>query len=158
MLTVEDIRQNLVYDHITGYLQHAKAKHGKVKPKVGPTKEPRTVKVGGITISSHRAAWVVYYGVFPSGEIDHINGDPSDNRIANLRDVSKSINQQNKRRPRADNKSGYLGVSWSIPAKKWKAQITIDGHTHYLGLHSTPEQAHAAYLEAKRARHPGCTI
>ena len=109
-------------------------------------------------ILAHRLAWALHTGDWPKGDIDHINGDESDNRLANLRDVSKSINQQNKRRPRTDNKVGLLGVSWHARGRKWRAQITVQGTRMYLGLFTTPDAAHAAYLEAKRMLHPGCTI
>lgn len=102
---------------------------------------------------------MIVHGAIPDGlEIDHINGDESDNRICNLRLATKSENQQNKRRPRKDNKAGLLGVCWFERAKKWRAQITVNGECKYLGLYVTPEEAHAAYLTAKRELHQGCTI
>lgn len=156
-MTPEILRTHLIYDPETGELTHRNT-HAS-KPRVAHRKRPRkTVKVLGKTISAHRAAWAVHYGVLPTGEIDHINGDEADNRIANLRDVPKAMNQQNKRRPRMDNKVGLLGVSWHERAKKWRAQITVDGSRKYLGLFSTPEEAHEAYLTAKRELHPGNTI
>jgi hypothetical protein len=71
--------------------------------------------------------------------------------------VSASVNQQNHRVARVDNKCGLLGVSSS--GKRWQARIGHPGGKDaYLGLFDTPELAHAAYLEAKRRLHPGCTI
>ena len=109
-------------------------------------------------ILAHRLAWALHTGSWPNGEIDHINGDESDNRLVNLRDTSKSVNQQNKRNPRSDNKSGFMGVCWHKGAGKWRAQITVNGKVIYLGLYETTEAAHAAYLRAKRELHQGCTI
>ncbi len=68
------------------------------------------IKIDGKSIKSHRLAWLYTYGCWPTNEIDHINGDPADNRIENLRDVSHEHNTQNTRRPRIDNASGFLGV------------------------------------------------
>lgn len=157
MLTPEVLRAHLSYDPDTGALEHRNTHASKPRTEKRQ-RDRKTVKVLGKTISAHRAAWAVHYGAFPQGEIDHINGDEADNRIVNMRDASKSINQQNKRRPRVDNKTGLLGVSWHERGKKWRAQITVRGTRIYLGLFSTPEAAHEAYLAAKRKLHPGCTI
>ncbi len=107
---------------------------------------------------AHRLAWALHTGSWPSGEIDHINGDESDNRMVNLRDTSKSVNQQNKRNPRSDNKSGFMGVCWHKGAGQWRAQITVHGKCIYLGLFPDPVTAHSAYITAKRSMHQGCTI
>lgn len=59
---------------------------------------------------------------------------------------------------RVDNKTGLLGVSWKASRQKYVAQIQIDRKVKYLGLFENPNDAHEAYLEAKRLHHPGCTI
>jgi hypothetical protein len=83
--------------------------------------------------------------------LDHINGVRDDNRIANLRCVSASDNLNNQRTPHTNNKSGYLGVS---PFRgKWRAVIQIEGKQVHLGVFDTPEEAHHAYIEAKRTHH-----
>lgn len=106
---------------------------------------------------NHRLAWLYTYGAWPNGDIDHINGFRSDNRIGNLRDVARNINLQNQRHARSDNKaSGLLGVSRN--KKRWKARLVIDRKEFHIGTFDTPEEAHAAYIEAKRRLHPGCTI
>lgn len=110
---------------------------------------------------AHRLAWIHFYGRPPSGFIDHINGDRLDNRIANLRDVAWATNTQNVKSPRK--KEGrlaqFLGVSISASkSKPYKAHLTLNGKAKYIGIFRTPEEAHAAYIEAKRRLHPGCTI
>lgn len=155
--TVEQIKSQITYNPATGELVHVNTRPATVIAKIRK-RTRKTVKVFGRVIAAHRAAWAIYYSKFPDGEIDHINGDEADNRITNLRDVSKSVNQQNKRKPRADNKSGLMGVGWHRRGKKWRAQITVQGKVIYLGLFSDPEEAHAAYLDAKRKLHQGCTI
>jgi len=117
-----------------------------------------TIVLDGARHPVHRLAWLVTHGMWPSGEIDHINGMRSDNRIANLRDVPKRINGQNRRAANADNKScGLLGAT---PNGKtgWMAQITVDGKRVYIGTFRTAEAAHVAYVEAKRTLHAGCTL
>lgn len=114
------------------------------------------IKIDGRAEKCHRLAWLYVYGCWPENEIDHINGDPSDNRIANLRDISHAHNTQNTRKPRSDNTSGFLGVhAWN---GGFVASINVDKKRIKLGTFSTAEEAHAAYVEAKRRLHSTCTI
>lgn len=112
----------------------------------------------GKKYAAHRVAWFLHYGSWPKNQIDHINGNPSDNRICNLRDVTGSVNMQNLRVPRRDGTSGYLGVTWNKQAKKWKAQIRVNGEKKFLGYFLDAKEAFEAYLNAKRKWHEGCTI
>jgi len=105
---------------------------------------------------AHRIVWLLAYGKFPDGDIDHINGDPADNRLDNLRDVSCTVNMQNQRRAQSHSSTGFLGVSRN--GSGWQAQIRICGKKRHLGTFSTPQQAHEAYVLAKRQHHEGCTI
>ena len=82
----------------------------------------RHFEVGGRHVKSHRAAWALFYGCWPEDQIDHINGDKLDNRIANLREVDSKQNSQNKARP-LNNKSGVVGVHYCNTSKKWHAKI-----------------------------------
>lgn len=104
---------------------------------------------------AHRAAWFFVYGDWPKHEIDHINGNRSDNRIANLRDVPRGINAQNQRGPSKNNRLGVKGVQPC--GTKFAAQIHTKGETRYLGTYPTASAAHEAYLAAKRLLHEGCT-
>ena len=80
--------------------------------------------------------------------IDHININPLDNRIENLRVVNHSQNQRNKNKQ--DNcSSKFIGVCWNKTSKKWQAQISINGKEKYLGRYDTEEEAHLVY-EKKR--------
>lgn len=114
------------------------------------------IKVDGKMLKGHRLAWLYVYGEWPEHEIDHINGDPSDNRIANLRDITHAHNVQNLRKPRSDNASGFLGVH--KVAAGWMVNIQLDKMPMKLGTFDTPEEAHQVYLEAKRILHAACTI
>jgi hypothetical protein len=92
-------------------------------------------------IYAHRVAWAIVSGAWPHGQIDHINGNRADNRLANLRDVTSAENRKNTKR-RSDNTSGTVGV-----AKKrngWRARIHKGGKEINLGTFETFEQAKAA--------------
>lgn len=119
----------------------------------------RVITINGRKYSAHRLAWFLAHGAWPRNYIDHINGVRDDNRLNNLRDVSASVNSQNLRGVTRRNVStGFLGVTQHKLLKKFQSQITCNGKTHYLGLFSSAEAAHSAYLEAKRRLHEGCTI
>lgn len=105
---------------------------------------------------AHRLAWLYVYGEWPADMVDHIDGNPGNNAITNLRDVSTVVNQQNLRKAKSTNKSGLIGVSRK--AKCSTARIKVGGKVLFLGCFKTDEEAHAAYLEAKRLLHSGCTI
>jgi hypothetical protein len=106
---------------------------------------------------AHRVIWLMQTGAWPIGDVDHVNGDPADNRIANLRDVSHAANTQNRRAPQAGNKAGLLGVT-SEADGRFRAVLQVNGKKLRLGRFKTPEAAQQAYLAAKRIHHAGCTL
>jgi hypothetical protein len=97
-------------------------------------------------ILAHRAAWAITYGYWPS-TIDHINGDRSDNRIENLREVTASENARN-RAMQSNNTSGKMGVSWSKSKRKWSSYIKINKVKRHLGYF---DNFNDAALARKRA-------
>lgn len=102
---------------------------------------------------AHHLGWLYAHGVWPSRRLDHRNGRPDDNRIANLREDLSNRNQQNTGTgPRRNNSHGFLGVERH--RRRWMARITADGKRHNLGTFDTPEEAHDAYIAAKRRLHP----
>jgi hypothetical protein len=114
------------------------------------------IKVDGVRYSAHRLAWLFVNGEWPRATVDHINGQRADNRIANLRDVSRGENSQNRRGPQSSSKTGLLGASRN--GRRFAARIKVNGRGQHLGQYDTPEEAHAAYVTAKRVIHPACTI
>lgn len=89
----------------------------------------------------------------PSGvHVDHIDGNGLNNCRQNLRLATPSQNSCNKRLP-VTNTSGFKGVCWVNRSAKWQASIKMNGKQIYLGLHETPEAAHAAYIEASGRVH-----
>ena len=105
----------------------------------------RKLKFCGKQYLVHRVAWLLHHGVWPIGDIDHIDGNPSNNKIENLRDVPHNLNIQNRKSATAKNKTGFLGVVKR--RNKYAAQFHRNGKQIYLGLFSTAELAHKAYKE-----------
>jgi hypothetical protein len=102
-------------------------------------------------IGAHRIALAMSSGHW-SERVDHINCDPSDNRLCNLRACSHAENARN-RKVNTKNRSGFKGVSKSVNSSGWVARIQHDKKQINLGSFATPELAHAAYCEAARRYH-----
>ena len=114
-----------------------------------------TLRQFGKRYLAHRV--IVFYmtGQWPI-ETDHKNGIRHDNRWANLRSVTGSINQQNQRRPRSDNRTGFLGVCPN--GSGYRAMIRANGQRLSLGTYRTAQEAYNAYVTAKRKLHQGNTL
>ena len=161
--TVAQVVDLVSYNRETGVFTWTRSRRGPVRAgEAAGYTDPKgyvVIHLFGRNIRAHRLAWFVCHGKWPSLDLDHINGKRSDNRIANLREVGNAINRENMRSPRADNRSGFLGVS---PAPKgstgYRATIQLRGRQRHLGIFPTPEAAYAAYVSAKRELHEGCTI
>ena len=111
----------------------------------------KTGRVLGIDILAHRLIWALAFQEWPTGEIDHIDGDRLNNSISNLRDVKRSTNGQNIKRS-TRNSSGRTGVSFNKAQGKWAAYIQSEGIYSHLGLFPTMDQAVAARVAAE-AKH-----
>ncbi len=160
ILTQDRLRELLHYDPDTGvFTNRVKRSRKTIAGAVaGCLSRGRVViRLDGRLHLAHRLAWLYVHGRWPSMDVDHIDGNAQNNRLHNLRDVPHQVNIQNQRRARADNTVGLLGVSKR--GGKFLAQIADkDGGRPRIGAFATPEEAHAAYLEAKRRLHEGCTI
>lgn len=120
------VGQRVGYKHYKGYLN---------------------TEILGKFYSLHRLAWFYVYGEWPSDQLDHINCQKDDNRIANLRLADPFKNQHNRPLGRM-NTSGFKGVR--PIAGRFDAYITAHKKHYYLGRFDTPEQAHAAYTAAAK--------
>lgn len=113
-------------------------------------------------VVAHRLAWLYVTGEWPKHEIDHIDGNRLNNKIANLRDVPSFMNKQNERSARTGNSSGYLGVYKIKGSEKWRAEISFGSRANrkrlQVGNFNSPREAHQAYLEMKRKLHAGNTL
>lgn len=98
-------------------------------------------RIWGVEVNAHRAAWAVHYGEWPAGQIDHINGDQRDNRIANLRVASTAENSRNAKSQAGS--SQFKGVSAS--GRRWVARIKSNRKNISLGSFATEVDAAKAY-------------
>ena len=155
-ITLEELQRVLDYCPETGVFRWKERKQG--RRSVAGGKDPGGyihICINYESYPAHRLAWLYAQGVWPEHQIDHINRNPSDNRIENLREATDAENSQNRSIGR-NNTSGYVGVTWNRQAEKWQAQIVVKGKYKNLGLYDTPEAAYEAYLAAKAQRHTFC--
>lgn len=165
-LTQEQLKAVLRYDPSTGEFTWIQC----LKPELNGSKAGHVnshgyiaVKIKGKHLTAHRLAWLYMTGQWPKYMVDHIDGNRANNAWGNLRDVPRSVNNQNIRSPNRRNTwSRLLGVSYHGASGKFEASLTVtkDGRKRkmYLGLHKTQEEAHEAYLAAKRKYHEGNTL
>lgn len=161
-LSAEQLRELVRYDQASGVFTWAKSCGTRKAGDIAGSKSDRgyvRLKIGRREYKAHRLAWLHVHGRWPAGEIDHINGVRDDNRICNLREASRAENAQNVRRARSDNRASVLiGASWDGHLGRWRARIGLGGNRRSLGLFSTEEEAHAAYVAAKAELHPFSSI
>lgn len=110
-------------------------------------------RYGGRQYPYTHVIWKIVHDVFPSGVIDHINGNPLDNRLDNLRDVTQAENLSNKHKAQSNNTLGILGVDFING--KYRARLRIPGKsTTHLGMFKSAKEAHEAYLTERAKHHP----
>lgn len=154
-LTPHQLRNILNYDPSTGrFSWRVKTSRKVVVGKEAGSTKPSgyvSIRINGQGHYAHRIAWCYVYGVWPTDEIDHINGVRDDNRIANLRQATRKQNMENRVRPLGA--SGYRGVVWLKANQKWRASIVHNKKNIYLGLFDTAEEASAMYRDASAFFH-----
>lgn len=155
-LTTDDIRSVLSYTPGTGVFVWKVNITNRVK---AGTIAGTTNKFGYIQIvlrnkgyKAHRLAWAYVHGYFPDADIDHINGNTSDNRIENLRLATHAENMRNRRMPKT-NTSGVKGVYWDREKRKWRAGLRFDGKNKNLGYFSDLSVAEKAVCKARESLH-----
>lgn len=155
-LTADRLRELLSYDAETGVFYRKIALCNSVKPgDIAGSDDGEgyiRIRVDGVTHRAHRLAWLYVTGAWPAEEIDHINGNRGDNRIANLREATHAENGQNRAIPR-NSRSKRHGVGWDKKAGKWRARIKSKGVEVTLGHFANIEDAVQARAKAKAELH-----
>lgn len=153
ILTAAQVRELLDYDPHTGLFRWVVRRSWKCKPGWfgGSPDTAGYLRIGllGGYYSAHRLAWLHTHGDWPHPELDHSNRDKSDNRMCNLREVTRSQNMVN----RDSYVSGGTmpGVVQRMDRKSsWRATITVGGKTHYLGSFKTRDAAVEARVSAEK--------
>ena len=96
---------------------------------------------------------MLHHGFLTKGKcIDHIDGNPLNNKVENLRESNRKQNSQNSKL-RSDNKSGHKGVYWHKKSGKWRVVIKANGKRHYFGLYENKEEAIRVAIEARKKLH-----
>lgn len=151
-LTVEELRRRLDYDRESGLFTYKK-NYGVVPGDASGWRDDLGyvhVRVGRLYLA-HRLAWFYVYGVWPKS-LDHINGDPLDNRISNLREATQSQNMWNMKTP-SRNTSGRKGVSWDKTRSLWRVTIQAEGRWRQIGRFITLTEALEARKKAETRYH-----
>lgn len=155
-LTAEYLRELLSYNPDSGAFIWLVSCRGTKAGDIAGTSGSegrRHITIGYGRYKAHRLAWLYVYGAWPSKLIDHINGDPTDNRIANLREATVAENQGNQRLAHSNNSTGLLGAQKKHGRRDFRARIVINGKEIHLGHFASAELAHKAYLAAKAKYH-----
>ncbi len=157
MITQARLKQLLKYEPESGRLIWVVSKSwrtpvgsysGSVTGRSG-IKRYRHTSVDGDRYKDHRLIWLYFYGEWPCSDIDHIDGDGLNNKIGNLRIVSKTENQRN-RRLCSNSRSGFNGVSWHSSTKNWQVNIRSNGKQITLGRYQTLIDAVAARIRGNK--------
>jgi HNH endonuclease/AP2 domain len=152
LITIERLKEVLDYDPETGVFTRKIAGGGR---KVGDSAGFKMVigylgiSVGNRQYYAHRLAWFYMTGKWPNEQIDHKNNRKDDNRFCNLREATPMQNMHNSSM-RKKNMSGRKGVYWDEGVSKWRAQITINKVTTYIGIFDDLDAAARAYANAAR--------
>lgn len=142
IITVEEVRRLLSYDPDTGAFTWLIPTSDRIRvgQKAGRVNSGYVgIRINGREYLAHRLAWFYVHGVWPVGDIDHINRDRSDNRIANLRPATRAQNLQNR---------SYDGAYWYASRRKWRVNIRVDGKRIWVGDYDDRADALAARKDA----------
>lgn len=155
-ITAEEVRNLLDYNPATGAF--TRRVRTSMRINVGDAagcpngKGYLLIRLQNRLYRAHRLAWLYVHGEWPPHEIDHIDGNRSNNAIANLRPSTHAQNMQNLAK-KSSNTSGVTGVHWDQLRSKWKAEIGANGTVLRLGSFASKEEARNAYLAAKAKLH-----
>lgn len=154
-LTQERLKELLTYSPETGLFYWLEKRGRRQTERPAGTKTTlgyNGIRVDGVTYGAHRLAILYMTGALPERDVDHIDGDVTNDRFANIRECTHAQNLKNMKM-HVDNSSGFKGVYTATKGRSWFAQIFSDGTLHYLGSFSTKEEAAAAYNRAALSLH-----
>ncbi len=154
-MTQDELKAVVTYDPETGVFRWVQSKPGR-RASVGAVLGARgyvQVCIDGKRYYAHRLAWLYVHGSWPTDLVDHINQDTTDNRIANLRNLTQAENLQNRGKNR-NNTSGHRGVAWNKSGNCWHTRIKVGEEDHYLGSFKNLEDAVAARKAGEAKYHP----
>lgn len=152
-LSVETLKRCLHYEPATGVFTRLATANFNPRAKAGEVAGGRdtrgyvVIRIGRQKYMAHRLAWFYMHGEWPRGDVDHINRVIDDNRIANLREATRSQNNANTGVPK-HNSSGIKGVCFDKATGSWMAYMQVKGKFKNLGRHATKELAAAARAAA----------
>jgi hypothetical protein len=156
-IDISRLNELLSYDADTGLFTWNKSMRGPVKcgdvAGVNRGDGYIKIKINQVAHYAHRLAWAAFYQEQPPTLLDHVNGDPSDNRIANLRKADPSQNQWNRKARRNNLAGGLKGVRVNVKTGQITASGARLGEVSYLGTHKTVEEAASAYDLWARVNH-----
>jgi hypothetical protein len=150
LLTADEVRRLLKYEPDTGTFYWGVDTWNTSVGDIAGSRQSRGywhIKINRRLYMAHRLAWLFVTGEWPIGHVDHINGNRSDNRFANLRIATGSENAWNSS-IRSNNACGYKGVHYKKAIKKFVAQIHVGWRVRHLGVFHTAVEAHSAYWKA----------
>ena len=155
------LKELLEYNATTGVFTHRTGRRNCKAGQMAGCKHGNgylKISIDGKQYYAHHVAWAYANGEWPSNDIDHINGDRSDNRLVNIRLALRKENCQNLRAAKSNSQTGFLGVYLVKETGKFMASLKKGRKRIRVGGFETPEKAHQCYLEMKRNFHAFCTI
>lgn len=163
MITQKELKDRLNYEPASGIFTWLKSKRRGWVGRVAGTKCKNgyeQISIDNERYYSHRLAWLYVNGSWPKYEIDHIDRNPLNNRINNLREASRGCNQRNVGISK-HNKTGVIGVCFDKDREQYRAYMQIDKKHKNLGYFDKMEDAIKARVKAENENnfynfHEGC--
>ena len=153
LITQADLKHILFWDDVSNVFRwlrplNQRISIGSVAGTIHKSTGYRVIKIKGVLYRAHRLLWLWHFNAWPEDQIDHIDGDPLNNHIDNLRVVTHQENLKNQK-IYDNNKSGVTGVNFDEKSQKWHARIMADGKRKHLGYFDNFEDAVAARKAAE---------
>jgi hypothetical protein len=156
MITQGRLIELLRYSPVVGVFEWRKSRPrvraGFLAGAVNPRNGYVNIFVDGRSYRAHRLAWLYMTGAWPENDLDHIDGDKSNNAFSNLRQATQSQNMMNSPK-KATNTSGVKGVSFNKARGRWEASVRYDGKKKHLGMFEDLSQAESAVVAARNRLH-----